>query len=422
MGLWQRGTSALRFGRDIGLATAAALRTAGQPPPAPPPGGAEATAPPPVHFLLEGAPPHGLSPAARYRAFQYAPLLERLGHRCAFWPARPAKYFSAAPGFQRAYARTPRLAMLYAHAQLWRQRRNRLRDFRAIAGDGVAFVQRDLLAVADDRLETMLPLWNRHIVFDFDDAIFTLPPWVRGADDPAHRAAMERKLARMCARASVVIAANEHLAAFARAHNPAVRVVPTSLCTEEFSPPPLPPRNAVPVVGWIGTSGNLFYLRQLAPALRALAERRPFVLRVICNEVPDHELGDLPRDRLDFVPWRADGEVGRIQRLDVGIMPLQDDDWSRGKAGFKLIQYMACGLPFVASPVGANPAVGGADGDCGHYATSAADWTDALDRLLGDPDLRARLGQQGRARAVQRFDRAVHAPAIAQAIAEAAGA
>lgn len=410
---WSRAASALRFGRDIGLAWARATGTSLRRPQPTPAGSAT------VHFLLEGDPVGGLSPACRYRAYQYVSLLQELGFDCRIWPSRPGKYFSAGERFQRAYARTPRLAMLHAHLQLWRQRRNRMSDFRRLAGSGVVFLQRDLMAVPDDRLETCLPLFNRRIVFDFDDALFAVPPWVAGTSDPALAAKSERKLARLCAMASVVLAANEHLAAFARSHCNDVRVVPTGLCTEEFRPPAVPPANPRPVIGWAGTSGNVWYLRQIAPALRALADRTGFVLRVICNPVPAAELAELPRN-LEFVPWSAAGEVARLQQFDIGIMPLQDDAWSRGKAGFKLIQYMACGVAFVASPVGANESVGGPDGTCGLYASSTGDWIHALERLLGDASQRARLGAAGRQRAVQFFDRRVLAPALATALRRAA--
>jgi glycosyltransferase involved in cell wall biosynthesis len=404
----------MRFGRDIGLAWARAASTSmRRPQPVP-----QQTRT--VHFLLEGDPLRGLSPACRYRAFQFVPLLQELGFECRLWPARPNKYFSAGPRFQRVYARTPRLAMLHAHLQLWRQRRNRMADFHRLAGNGVVFLQRDLMAVADDRLESCLPLYNRRIVFDFDDALFALPPWLAAARDPAATAAMERKLASLCAMATVVLAANEHLASFARQHCNDVRIVPTGLCTEEFRPPTAPPGNPRPVIGWAGTSGNLFYLRRLGPALRTLAGRTDFVLRVICNPVPAAELAGLPERNLEFVPWQATGEVARIQQFDVGIMPLDDDAWSRGKAGFKLVQYMACGVPFVASPVGANESVGGPDGACGFYARSSDDWVSALTRLLADQAQRAKLGAAGRARAVQHFDRRRLVPTLVEALQSAA--
>lgn len=412
-----RAVSALAFARDLARAAVLGARERCFPTPPVDPRSADE-----VQFLIEGDPARGLSPAARYRALQYVPLLEARGFRCVVRPSRPAKYFSAAQSFQDAYARWPRLAMAYAHVQHLRQARNRRADFRALAGRGVVFLQRDLLALPHSLLERELPLFNRHVVFDFDDAIFVRPPWVPGDSGDGVDHALRGKLASICALSTAVIAANEHLAAFARQHNGNVHVLPTTLCTQEFAPPKEPARNARPVVGWAGTSGNLWYLRQLAPALQALAQRCDYVLRIVCNRVDDAQLAGLPRERLEFVEWRADGEVARLQQFDVGIMPLRPDGWAEGKAGFKMVQYMACGVPFVASPVGANLSTGGPDGECGRYAGNDAEWVDRLATLLADPDLRATLGARGRARAVQHFDRRAHVDALAAILREAARA
>ena len=174
------------------------------------------------------------------------------------------------------------------------------------------------------------------------------------------------------------------------------------------------------MLGWVGTSGNLIYLREIVPALRELAGRREFVVRVVCNRVEPTELPELPAEVLEFVEWSADGEVERIQQFDVGLMPLADDEWTRGKAGFKLVQYMACGVPVVASRVGANPAVVGDDGECGYLVDDLDGWVSRLDQLLGDPALRRNIGEAGRRRAVSRFDLRVHVDQLAEVLAQAA--
>lgn len=405
MRLLARALGGVRFGSDIVRATAHGVWENLRAPRPVVPADDE------VHLLIEGDPARGLSPAARYRALQYVPLLEAGGLRCRVWPARPAKYFTAAADWQDLYRRWPRLAMARAHLGWLRQRRNRRRDFRALAGRGVVFLQRDLLALPESQLERELPQHNRHIVFDFDDAIWVPPPWSAQGDAAIHRR-LHDKIAGICALSTAVVAANEHLAAFARRHNRNVHVVPTTLCTDEFRPPAAPPQNPRPVVGWVGTSGNLFYLRRIAPALERLRRDHDFVLRVVCNRAAPAELAGLPHD-LEFVEWRAAGEVERIQQFDLGIMPLDDDAWAAGKAAFKMVQYMACGVPFVASPVGANPATGGPDGQCGRYATSMDDWVAALADLLRDRERRLTYGRAGRQRAQTQFDRRNHAPRLA---------
>lgn len=375
---------------------------------------------PDLWFLTEGDPVKDWSPAARYRAFQYVPLLEELGFRCHVLPARPGKYWSVGPGFGRFSKRWPRLAGAWARFQYRRQRFNRRRDFARTRGRGVVFLQRDLLALSHDRTELELPLFNRRVVFDFDDAIYRSPSWCNAPGQDAIDRELREKIELICALSSAVIVANEHLADFVRPHNRNVHVIPTTLDTEHFVPAGERPRNARPVIGWAGTSGNLHYLRKLGPAFTRLAERHDFVLRVICNPVAAHDLPQVPPGVLDFVPWNAEDEVARIQGFDVGIMPLDDDEWTRGKAGFKLIQYMACGVPIVWSPCGANPEVAGADGHCGFAAADEDAWVRALDALLVDAALRARCGAHGRERAVQRFDRRAQVTRIASILVEVA--
>ena len=370
-----------------------------------------------AQFLIEGDPTTGLSPAARYRVQQFVPLLEDMDIACDVRPSTPSKYFSAGSGFQRAYTRFPKPALAYAYAQQLRQRWHRRRDFLAAREADVVLLQRDLQALPHSKLDRELPWFNRHIVFDFDDAIFSSPSWTRSEQQDEIDRLMHEKISHICGMASVVIAANPFLAAYAREFNDRVEIVPTCLDTEEFCPPESKRHNPIPVIGWIGTSGNLRFVRAIAPALAELAREHEFVLRVICNRVPESELPELPDGVLEFVEWQADGEVERIQDLDIGVMPLDDDTWTRGKAGFKLIQYMACGVPCVYSPVGANPAV---VGDCGLAAESARDWIAALARLLTDANLCRDLGRRGRERAVEQFDRRVHAPTIARILREAA--
>jgi glycosyltransferase involved in cell wall biosynthesis len=417
MSLLARTWAAARFGADLARAAALAATTRHVPTaPAAPAADQE------VHFLIEGDPLRDLSPAARYRAVQFVPLLDQLGFHCRLWPSRPGKYFTAASGWQRRYRFSRHLAMAEAWLGACNQRRHRRADFRAIAGRGVVFLQRDLTTAATADLERELPLHNRHVVFDFDDAIWRLPPWCRGTAAAAHEAAGERKIATLCGLATTVIAANPHLADFARQHCAAVHVLPTVLDTDSFVPGPARTQRERLVIGWAGTSGNLHYLRPLAPALQRLVREHPFVLRIVCNRVEPHELGELSQLPHEFVSWNAVDEVARLQDFDVGIMPLDDDPWARGKAGFKLVQYMACGVPFVASPVGANPATGGADGEAGLYADDLAAWTERLAALLADAGLRRRLGQAGRQRAVAHFDRRRLAPQLATILREAARA
>ncbi len=226
-----------------------------------------------------------------------------------------------------------------------------------------------------------------HLVYDFDDAVTVGPYGER--PDPRRSA----RFAAMIAHCTAVIAGNEELARYAAGH-PNVRVIPTGVDPAAYRvkpPATADGRGAVVVIGWIGTSGNLKYLRMLAPAFETLAERGVRVtLRVVSDASP--EPSAIP---VEFVPWRLDREANDVVGFDIGVMPLDDTAWSRGKCGFKLLQYMAAGLPTVASPVGVNRSII-QHGENGLLADSPDAWKGALDQLIADPSLRTRLGRAAR--------------------------
>ncbi len=249
-----------------------------------------------------------------------------------------------------------------------------------------------------------LPLLRgRRFVLEFDDAIWL----TRG-----HRA----KLERLAAAADRVIAGNARLAAFAsraRGGDARVDVIETAVDVARFVPRPprtQPPSPARPfVIAWIGLPANFPALESIAAPLARLAKRIPIVVRVISAGRP--RLQDVP---LECVEWSGEGEAAELSRCDAGVMPLVDDEWSRGKCGYKLLQYFAAGIPAVASPVGINAEIV-SDGANGRLATSADEWHDRLLELALDPALAARLGAAGRRTAESRFDVEAIAPRIVAA-------
>jgi glycosyltransferase involved in cell wall biosynthesis len=125
---------------------------------------------------------------------------------------------------------------------------------------------------------------------------------------------------------------------------------------------------------------------------------------------------DLPGAPVELEPWTEEGEAAALRRMDLGLMPLTDDPWSRGKCAFKLLQYAATGIPAVASPVGANRAVL-QDGATGFLARTPGEWEERVVRLAGDPALRARLGAEARRQAAARWSAAVLAPPLGRFLA-----
>jgi len=333
-----------------------------------------------ILFFVEGEPRRGLSPASRLRAYQYAPLFAAEGIDCQYLPSHPPKYFHSAYwlNWLRHHARwIYRIIVLYGWlgmciTRLWQMRRVRPQD--------IVVLQRDFLPNSWSFLEKRLAQRTDRLVFDLDDAILEQNP-------------QKIRMVLGCARR--VIVATPYLAEQVATLNPNVAVIPTPVDTDSVKPVPQTRISAEPVIGWIGTSGNLVYVKSIENVFRKMAAKSRFRLRIVSNRILPSEYPQLPPDIMETIEWRLEDETARLQGFDIGIMPLDPGPWTLGKAGFKLLQYMAAGLPVVASPVGFNRDLV-RHGVNGFLADSHEEWERYLSQLLDDHDLRHRMGQQGR--------------------------
>ena len=242
--------------------------------------------------------------------------------------------------------------------------------------------------------------FSRRRVFDVDDAIYVRKPRRLGeaADDSPWR---KRKFAATCRWVDVVAAGNEVLAGVARASARAVTILPTSIDTAVYRSTTASASDP-PTIVWIGSPENLVYLEIIRPALARLTGRHPtLTMRIICSRFPDW-----PEVKIERVPWSAATEAESLATAHIGVMPLTDDEWARGKCAFKLLQYMAAALPCVASPVGANTEAV-VDGFNGFHARTVDEWERHLESLIQSPALRARFGASGRGHVEARY--ALHA-------------
>jgi glycosyltransferase involved in cell wall biosynthesis len=342
-----------------------------------------------------------LGASSRMRFAQYLPWLEAAGWR-----------ISAAPLFSDGYVRG-----------LQENTRSPLELLRAYTGRARALLgshRFDLLWIEKETLP-WLPAWLEQAllsnavpyVLDYDDAVFHSydqhrSPWVRCLLAGKHPALMRG--------AALVVAGNPYLADFAQAAGARrVEVVPTVVDMARY---PVPASSALmpgerPTVGWIGQRTTARFLTPLVPVFQALgAEGRA---RFTAVGIDAAALG-LP---MASVPWAEDTEVASISGFDVGIMPLVDEPFERGKCGYKLIQYMACGLPVVASPVGVNSQIV-EHGVNGFLAETTQQWAQALRTLAADPALRARMGQAGRRRIEREYCLQVTGPLLAALLKAAA--
>jgi glycosyltransferase involved in cell wall biosynthesis len=341
--------------------------------------------------------------ATRFRLEQYFPALKAAGIEPVMRPflderAISVLYRRGAPADK---LRAAVMALVGRIADL-------VRSVRA----GAVLIHREAALVGPPLVEWLLArVIGRPLIFDLDDAI-----WVPYAS-PTYGALLSQLLKApgktdfTLAAADRVIAGNAYVADYARRFNAHVDVIPTVVDTDEFHPAPPPPRE-VPVLGWIGTHSSLQYLRAIVPAQQRVAARRRFVLRVVGGTL------EAPGVTVENVPWTLDSEVAHFQSLDVGLYPLVEDAWSVGKSGFKAVQYMACAVPVVASPVGVTTEMV-RDGETGFLARDEDAWVDRITRLLDDRALRQRLGDAGRAEAVARWSLACHAPRFVRVVRDA---
>lgn len=214
--------------------------------------------------------------------------------------------------------------------------------------------------------------------------------------------------------AALAICGNAYLQSYAAQHCRSTIVIPTVVDTTIYVPRDAPPGR--PAVGWIGSPSTWAYVAPYLPRLLPLlAETGTRFIAVGAGPAAENIPGIEARE------WSEASEIADIQDMSIGIMPLPDAPWARGKCGYKLIQYMACGLPTVASPVGVNAEIV-TDGVTGLLPRTEDEWLASLRHLLGDPDSRALMGAAGRKRAVAHYSLASQAPRLLACLRDAASA
>ncbi len=228
---------------------------------------------------------------------------------------------------------------------------------------------------------------SRWIAYDFDDAIMYKP---EAADRDDRRRL--RAFRRTVHLADLVIAGNAYLAEHARAYTSNVQIIPTALDTKTYAGQARPAPDGTIRLVWIGGKATLAYLRQISPALEQTGDRFPNVaIRIVCNTF--FELRHL---RVERRQWSLHEQTTDLVSSDIGLAPLPDNRYTRGKCGFKILQYAAAGLPTVASPVGVNTQYV-QHGVTGFHATTVSEWVDTMAQLIRDEQLRAKMGQAARA-------------------------
>ena len=349
-----------------------------------------------IAFLTSGR----CVPSSRFRVLQFVPPLQRLGHECLVLPSRPDKYSSL-----------PLLGFRWSGLV---KRWNRRSDLVALErwSPDVVVLERELFSDGSYDIEQELRGMTRRLVLDIDDGLFVLD---------------RHKFEVLCGLSDHVIAGNDLLAPRVQPINSCVTVIPTCVDVERYegrgargegretnrTHSPLTPRPSPLILGWTGTAANIDYLEVLREPLQALSREFDLELRVIAeSDRPLRKLGfDRDGIRTRFVRWSEATEIADLCAFDIGLMPMPDTNWTRYKCGLKILQYMAAGVPAVASPVGVNSEIIH-HGVNGWLATTADEWLFVLRQLLSEPVRRAAVIETASMSVEQRYSVTAQLPRL----------
>ncbi len=339
--------------------------------------------------------------SSRVRSYQYLPFLRREGIQVTEAPLSEGSFIAD------LYARRPRDWTSVGRSYIKRlQTLSRLKRFDLL------WIERELFPYAPALVEFVLSMAHVPFVVDYDDAIFHNYDQNK---NPLVRRLLGRKIEHIMRRARLVIVGNSYLQQYAeRARAPWIETLPSVVDSDQLHPLPTG-KNENFTIGWIGTPLNARYLYSIQAALAEVcAGGKARVVLVGSGEVTLKGISSTIR------PWVEANEASDIGSFDVGIMPLPDAPWERGKCGYKLLQYFACGVPAVASPVGVNRSIVENSID-GFLASSPDEWSRALETLRDDPGKRRAMGNLGREKVEQQYSITVTAPKLADLLRQAAG-
>src|SRR5581483_3381984 len=336
------------------------------------------------------------SPGQRFRIEQWEPLLRKAGVEIT-WAAfeddelhstiyKSGGTFDKLRLVTRAMGR--RMTVL-----------RRVRDFDLV------YVFREAALLGPAIFEQWAKRAGVPLIFDFDDAVYV--PYKSPTNGYLSLLKFgPSKTRAVCRIADHVMAGNPHLAAYARQVNDNVTVIPTTIDTEKYQIADSWEADGVPVIGWSGSHSTVAHLNTLRGALQKLARRERFRLRVIGT--PNYGLEGVD---VEAMPWRSQSEIADLKPINIGVMPLPDDRWSKGKCGLKALQYMALGIPTICSPVGVNSEII-RDGENGMLAATEDEWVEKLSQLLCSAELRERIGRTGRATVEAGYSAISQAPRV----------
>jgi glycosyltransferase involved in cell wall biosynthesis len=338
---------------------------------------------------------YGRSAAStRQRLLLYEPLLREHGFELELQILLGDDHISALTSGKRS-----------APVKILREYLRRLRRLLGKAHYDAIWVHYEVFPYLGGSVDLLAKLHGKPLIYDFDDATFHTYDQHRSV---LVRRVLGKRLAPLMRAADLCLCGNQYLQRYAQQYCSNSRILPTVVDTDMYVPKPI--QNAVdrglPVVGWIGSPTTWQFVPPLLSDILGIVRQHGTTFRVVGAGVAVK-----PSDGLTLIDWSEATEISDVQSMDIGIMPLPEEPWARGKCGYKLIQYGACGLPVIASPVGVNTEIVQA-GRTGLLATTKEEWLNGLERLLKDANLRRSFGVAGRHHIVSHYSLQVHGPRL----------
>jgi glycosyltransferase involved in cell wall biosynthesis len=335
------------------------------------------------------------SPGQRYRLEQWEPLLRERGVEITYAPFESEELHASVykPGQLGQKLKFVSQSLLKRSSLL-----SKVKDY------DVVYIFREAALLGPPVFERLIHARGVPIVFDFDDAIFV--SYKSPSNGYLSYLKFAGKTKTICRISSHVMVGNPYLAEYAGRVNDNVTIIPTTIDTEKYQPLNRPDVSQPIMIGWTGSHSTVQHLNTLRSALQKLAQRESFRLRVIGT--PTYELAGV---EVEAMKWHSETELEDLSAVDIGVMPLPDDKWSKGKCGLKALQFMALGIPTICSPVGVNTDII-RDGENGFIAGTDDEWVEKLSQLVQSHELRRKLGDAGRHTVETKYSAAAQAPRV----------